>query len=154
MPKMRTARAFSAGGLVFRRRRGSIEVALVGKGEPRLWALPKGLPNQRESAEEAALREVEEETGLAVRLLAPIDDIEYWFVADGRRIHKTVRYFLMECVGGSETRHDWEYDEVAWFPAEEAARCMAYANERRVLEQALALLSLPGPAGGPEAAPR
>ena len=66
--------------------------------------------------EETALREVEEETGLEVRITGALDSIEYWFVQSGTRIHKTVHYFLMEPTGGDLAAHDHEFDEVRWIP--------------------------------------
>ena len=138
MSRLRVATAFSAGGLVCRRRNGQIEIALVGKYQPRIWGLPKGTPHRGESSEQAARREVAEETGLSVELVAPLDDIDYWFVAGGRRFHKTVRYYLMRATGGDTAWHDAEYDEVAWMPARRAAHALSYENERRVLELGLA----------------
>lgn len=105
-------------------------------GEPR-WVLPKGWIEEGESAEAAALREVREETGYDVVSLGPAGDVEYWFVWDGERRHKKVRFFLMSIIGGDPSRHDAEVEEVALFPAEEAASAMAFANERTVLHQAL-----------------
>ncbi len=73
-------------------------------------------PIAGESREETALREVEEETGLKVRITAPFDSIEYTFVQSGTRIHKTVHYFLMDPIGGDLAGHDHEFDEVRWIP--------------------------------------
>ena len=80
------------------------------------WALPKGTPNDGETTDQTALREVAEETGLEVRIVAPVGAIEYFFTQDGQRIHKTVHYFLMEPIGGSLDGHDHEFDEVRWMP--------------------------------------
>ncbi|MBI3965934.1 MAG: NUDIX hydrolase [Chloroflexi bacterium] len=137
MSRRRVVPAFSAGGLVYRRENGQVEVALVGKRTPRIWGLPKGTPTRGESSEQAALREVTEETGLTVQLVAPLSDIEYWFVASGRRFHKTVRYYLMRATGGDTSLHDAEHDEVAWMAADLARQALSYANERRILELGL-----------------
>lgn len=89
------------------------------------------------------MREVREETGLEVAIEAPIGSINYWFVAPHSRIHcnKTVHFYLMAHKGGSVDQHDPEFDEVRWFPSEEAVKNLAYANEARVLEKALALVN-------------
>ncbi|MBI4507828.1 MAG: NUDIX domain-containing protein [Chloroflexi bacterium] len=115
---------------------------MVGRGSPRVWTLPKGTPQPGERDAETALREVGEETGLAVELVAPLDDIEYWFVAGRQRVHKTVRYYLMRAIGGDVALHDGEYEEVAWFGADEALNGLTYENERRILR--LGLERLPG----------
>ena len=101
------------------------------------WTLPKGTPSNAESLEQTAMREVEEETGLEVRIAAPVGAIEYFFTQSGTRIHKTVHFFLMEAVGGSLDNHDHEFDEVRWVPIEEARRMLTYPTERQMVEQAL-----------------
>jgi len=101
------------------------------------WSLPKGTPNAGETLEETALREVTEETGLLVRILAPVGPIEYVFVQRGVRIHKTVHYFLMETTGGSLADHDHEFDEVRWVGLQEAESLMSFLTERRIVAGAL-----------------
>jgi 8-oxo-dGTP pyrophosphatase MutT (NUDIX family) len=140
--KLRTERAVSAGGVVWRRRDSEIEVLLCGRHEDGLWALPKGTPEPGESLEQAALREVREETGVAVEIDRPVGDISYWFARpkEGVRYFKTVHHFLMRPVGGDPALHDHEFDEVRWFPVGEALKLMTYANEVNVLRQAIGLL--------------
>ena len=136
---MRTVRDVSAGGVVVRETTGGCEVALVGRGKPLRWGLPKGGLQTGETIDRAAVREAEEETGLRVRLLAPVGDIQYWFGTRGLRHHKTVHFFLMQAVGGDVSEHDWENDEAAWFAAEEVMQAMAFPNEIEMVRRALAL---------------
>lgn len=140
---MITKEQVSAGGVVFRRR-GVLEVALIRVGEGR-WQLPKGLVGRRETPEEAARREVREETGLVADLLAPIDTVEYWYVSKSRgervRFHKRVHFFLCHYRSGEVSDHDHlahdrEVDEARWFGFGEAAARLAFANERQVLARA------------------
>jgi 8-oxo-dGTP pyrophosphatase MutT (NUDIX family) len=107
------------------------------------WSLPKGTPETGETLEETALREVTEETGLAVRILAPVGPIEYVFVQRGIRIHKTVHYFLMEATGGDLAGHDHEFDEVRWVGLDEGATLMSYATERDIVARALPIAGIP-----------
>ena len=138
----KTARATSCGGIVLRDADGTTEICLgrrqrsMGKGGT-TWTLPKGTPNEGESIEQTALREVSEETGLEVRIMEPVGAIEYFFTQDGERIHKTVHYFLMEATGGSLEAHDHEFDEVRWMPIDEARRLMTFETERQIVEEAL-----------------
>jgi 8-oxo-dGTP pyrophosphatase MutT (NUDIX family) len=105
------------------------------------WTLPKGTPDPGESIEETALREVAEETGLAVRIVEPLPSIEYAFVQDGVRIHKTVHYFLMEPVGGDLSRHDAEFERVRWVRFDEAAGLLSFQTERDLVAAAAARLA-------------
>ncbi|MFN8519059.1 MAG: NUDIX hydrolase [Chloroflexota bacterium] len=99
----------------------------------------QGTPNGGETIEQTALREVEEETGLQVRILAPIGPIRYYFVQSGTRIHKTVHYYLMEAVGGDLKLHDHEFDEVRWVRTDDASTLMTFPTEREVVARALPL---------------
>lgn len=104
--------------------------------------LPKGTPDGAETVEQTALREVKEETGLEVRIVAPLGAIDYFFTQAGARIHKTVHYFLMEPVGGNLAEHDWEFDEVRWFPIQEALSLLTFPTERQLAEQAMIIAGL------------
>ncbi len=140
----------SAGGLVFRRSHGLVETLLCARLRPGYqredaaltWRLPKGTPEPGETVEETARREVQEETGVHVNVLAPITSIRYFFVGhdDGVRYDKTVYFFLMEPRGGSTADHDAEFDVVEWRSYEQALELLEYDNERNVLEAARSLI--------------
>ena len=158
MERYQRMRAYSAGGVVFRLvpSRSSdeskadagqnnhdvffIEVALVGRSQAGIWALPKGTPQAGETVERVAIREAQEETGLEVRLITYIGSIAYSFVHNQVRYHKQVRHFLLEAIGGDIALHDHEYDLVAWFPLSEAGRRLTYQNEVIILYQAEEIL--------------
>jgi 8-oxo-dGTP pyrophosphatase MutT (NUDIX family) len=138
-------RAFSAGGVVIRGQPDRTELVLGLRrrhGRYPVWSLPKGTPDADETPEETAVREVGEETGLEVRIVRPIGDIRYRFVRDGRRIDKTVHYFLMESTGGDLTHHDHEFEEVRWFAIGEAEAVMRFRTERDIVARALAVAGL------------
>jgi 8-oxo-dGTP pyrophosphatase MutT (NUDIX family) len=161
MERYQTIRAFSAGGVVFRLVSGnadehkstgdqwsdaqynnniSVEVVLVGRSHSGVWALPKGTPETGETLEQVAVREVQEETGLEVRLIAYIGNISYSFIHDKIRFQKQVRHFLFEAIGGDTSLHDAEYDRVEWFSIPEALRRLTYQNEVNILSQAEEIL--------------
>jgi len=123
---------------------GDPRAALIGRLDRRgrlRWSLPKGHVEAGETNEDAAVREVMEETGITGRVLAPLGTIDFWFVADGRRIHKTVHHFLMVALGGELCDDDIEVEQVEWVPLEELAARLAYDDERRLVEQVPALLA-------------
>lgn len=140
MAKLKTAKAESAGGVVYRFSGDNLEVVLVGRSEQESWFLPKGTPQKQETREQTALREVREETGLDVRIVEPIGSITYWFVARRTRIHKTVYYYLMVPIGGNIAHHDPEYDRVAWFPVKQALTILTYRNDADVVRRAIDLI--------------
>ena len=142
--KLPLERAVSAGGVVYRRGPEGIEVVLCGRTSEGIWGLPKGAPDASESLEEAAVREVSEETGLRAAIEAKIGAIEYWFARAGVRYHKFVHHYLMVPTGGSLEDHDWEYDRVDWFPLEEACKTLSYANEVGVVRKAVTLIERRG----------
>ena len=107
--------------------------ALIGRVDRRgrmLWSLPKGHIELGETAEQTAIREGAEETGIQGSVLAALGRIDYWFVTDGRRVHKTVHHYLMRCSGGELSDDDVEVAEVAWVPIPELPSRLAYADER------------------------
>jgi ADP-ribose pyrophosphatase YjhB (NUDIX family) len=119
------------------------KAAVIGRLDRRgrlLWSLPKGHIEAGETAEEAAVREVEEETGIIGRVVAPLGTIDFWFVAEDRRVHKTVHHFLLRALGGELSDSDVEVSEVAWVPLDELESRLAYADERRLIRRATELL--------------
>jgi ADP-ribose pyrophosphatase YjhB (NUDIX family) len=141
---LRRVDEFSAGGLVVDLEGDVPRGALIGRTDKLgrlLWSLPKGHIEAGETAEQAALREVEEETGISGEILAELGTIDFWFVADGRRIHKTVTHYLMRATGGELSDADVEVTAVAWVPLPEIAAQLAYPDERGLVDTAGRLLA-------------
>jgi ADP-ribose pyrophosphatase len=138
------ATATSAGGIVVRFE-GAVPHFVVGRRKRErdgaTWTLPKGTPITGETLEETALREVEEETGLKVRIVSPLDSINYTFVQRGLKIRKTVHYFMMEPIGGDLGDHDHEFEEVRWIAFAQAPTLLSFETERGLV--ALAATRLP-----------
>ncbi len=138
----------SAGGLVLDRPGAGASAALIGRLDRRgrlLWSLPKGHVEAGETEPQTAVREVAEETGILGRVVGKLGVIDFWFVAEGRRVHKTVHHFLLLAVdpvhGLELSDEDVEVSEVAWVPLGEVAQRLAYADERRLLERVPDLLA-------------
>ena len=130
----------SAGGVVFRlHNEQGFDVALIRTHEGR-WQLPKGWLEDGESKEEAARREVREETGIESKVVGPLDDIEYWYNStydpEPARVHKFVHFFLLQYIGGSTEDHDHEVLEARWVDISEAQRMLAFKDERRIMSLA------------------
>ena len=130
----RRVEEISAGGLVvdLSGERG----LLIGRHDKRgrtLWSLPKGHIETGETPEAAALREVEEETGIVSKITRSLGVSDFWFMADGKRIHKTVHHFLFSEVSGDLAPQISEVDVVDWFPLDEIATRLAYPDERKLI---------------------
>ena len=126
----------SAGGLVVDK---SGEMGLlIGRIDKRgrmLWSLPKGHIEAGESPEEAAIREVREETGIKSSITRSLGVIDFWFMAEGKRIHKTVHHFLFTEKSGRLEAQLSEVDEVKWFPLDDIAKTLAYPDERKLIQR-------------------
>jgi len=140
--RLPTVQETSSGGLVVDTSTGAPRAAVicrVNRAGRQEWCLPKGHLEGAETLEEAAVREIEEETGIRGRVVEPLGSIDYWFSAEGRRIHKVVHLFLLLATGGHltvENDPDAEAVDVAWVPLPELDGRLAFPNERRVAEAA------------------
>jgi 8-oxo-dGTP pyrophosphatase MutT (NUDIX family) len=142
---MRIKYEVSSGGLVLRRTATGFDILLIGRGEPRLWSLPKGHVEPKETDEEAALREVREETGCWAEIIVKLSDIAYWFYVNQRKHKKSVHFYLMRYLSGDTANHDHEADEAAWFEINEAKRILKYVNEKRLVELGLEYMATQSP---------
>lgn len=129
--------AISSGGILFRKNGEQTEVVLIQTRADR-WQIPKGGIEEGETREQAARREVREETGIDGEILEHLETIDYFFTAGTRRQkrRKSVHLFLLRYIGGDTRDHDDESIDARWFPIDEAMRKLSFANERHVLELA------------------
>ena len=104
-----------------------------------LWSLPKGHIEEGETPEQAAIREVAEETGIISSITKSLGVIDFWFMAGGKRIHKTVHHFMFTEVGGTLLAQESEVDEVSWFPLSEIVERLAYPDEKKLIARSAEL---------------
>ena len=139
-----TVEQVSAGGVVYRKVGDSVEVAIVKIADELRWQLPKGLVDPGETFEQAALREVREESGIDGEVIDLIDTIDYWFYAERggarRRYHKFVHFYLMRSVGGDVGDHDHEVVESRWVTVEDALEMLYFKTERDVVTKAVTMI--------------
>jgi 8-oxo-dGTP pyrophosphatase MutT (NUDIX family) len=119
--------------------RGDDVLVITPAGKHRVIALPKGGQESGETGEQTAAREVREETGVTVTVREPLGDVEYWYRRGGRRVFKTVHFYLCDFVSGSTDDHDHEVELARWIPLEDARRRLSYPGERRLIERVLSM---------------
>lgn len=138
----------SAGGIAVHIDGGVAYAACIGRRNRagRLeWCLPKGHIEPGETPEEAAVREVAEETGIDAEIIHTIGVIDYWFTGDDRRVHKVVHHFLLEAKGGTITTEndpDHEAEVAEWIALADLSGRLAFPNERKMAQAAAQLLAI------------
>lgn len=141
----RLVREFSAGGVVYRRVKeresGRVEVywLIIRPAGTKRWQLPKGHIEEKESAQETAVREVFEETSVRARVIDKIGITSYFYVLNGKRIVKRVTFFLMEYEGGVARVHeDWqrEIEKVLWASTKRAFRLLTFKDDKEIIRKA------------------
>ena len=138
---MSTEHEVSYGGVVVR---GDDVIVIVPRGRRRILGLPKGGANAGESPEDTAAREVREETGINVAVRERLGQVDYTYRRGGRRIDKTVHFYLCDFEAGDTADHDHEVDDARWMPLADARRRLTYPGERAMIERALSILAANG----------
>ena len=133
-------RETSYGGVVVR---GTDTIIITPTGKT-VTGLPKGGARAGETPEETAAREVREETGVDVRVREHLGDVHYWYRRSGKRILKTVHFYLCDYVAGDTADHDHEVDKAVWMRLEDAAVKLSFPGEREMIERALSKIAANG----------
>ena len=131
---MSTEREESYGGVVLR---GDEVLVITPTGRPQVATLPKGGPQDGESPQDTAAREVREETGVEARVVERLGDVRYRYRRGGVRVFKTVGFYLCDYVSGDTADHDHEVEEARWMPLQQARTGLTYPGEREMIERAL-----------------
>ena len=136
---METKWEFSAGGVVYRKNEeGKLEILLI--RVKNRWSFPKGNIEWGEPRDQAALREVKEETGVDAEIVEYLGEVDYWYSMELSRIHKFVYYYLMKYVGGDIVPQKEEIDEAKFVPFEEVENMLTYPTDKKIFERAVKAL--------------
>lgn len=134
-------REFSAGGVVYKRGNGKIFVVIYKPKDKNTWQLPKGWIDKGETRQEAAVREVKEESGVQGKIIKKIDTIKYFFNWQGEKILKTVTFYLMEYIFGDTKDHGWETDTAEWVEIDQAVERLTFDSEKEIVKKAKLLIA-------------
>ena len=134
---MSTELETSYGGVVVR---GDEMLVITPTGRT-VTGLPKGGMEAGETPEQAAAREVREETGVVAAVREPLGDVRYTYRRGGRRVRKTVHFFLCDYVEGSTEDHDHEVDEARWIAISRARETLTYPGERALIDRLLSKMA-------------
>ena len=135
----------SAGGFVISKSDPTL-VALMARfnrGGKLEWCIPKGHLEQDETSEQAAIREVFEETGLEAQIIQHLGEVNYQFIQDGSKISKTVHVYLMQQTGGElsfDKDPHKEASELEWVQVSELLARLSHGNEKRIAKVAIELI--------------
>jgi len=135
--KLPIRKEYSAGGVVFKEKK---EVLLI-KNPSNVWTFPKGHIEKGETKEQAALREVKEETNIDAEIITYLGEIHYFFTWKGVRVFKTVYFYLMRYISGTPVP-SWEVKDAKFFPIEEAKKLIKYKGDKEIFSKALNYLGL------------
>ncbi len=159
-PALPVVEEVSAGGLVIDVATDGPRAAIItrrNRGGRLEWCLPKGHLEGDETPEQAAVREIREETGILGTVRSELGVIDYWFSGEDRRVHKVVHHFLLRAEGGTITAEgdpDGEAEDALWVPVAELPARLSYPNEQRLAGVAQqVLLRRPGIVGAPAVDP-
>jgi len=133
---MSVKRIFSAGGVVLKSEDGQVSVLVTQHSKHLGWDFPKGHVEAGESSEEAALREVEEETGVKAEIIEKTGQTQYFYFEDGQKVFKTVTFFLMKYIGEGEATTAFEVSGKVWLPVNEVEGKLTFKDTKKLWEEA------------------
>lgn len=139
---------FSAGGIVYKYDsstelgQGNLKILLAKHSYHKGWVFPKGLieNDKKETKEQAAVREVQEESGARAEIIEALEPVTYWYKFEEQKIKKTVYYFVMEYKNGDITKHDFEMEDVQWIESDKVLEKLTFKSDKQVFEKALPII--------------
>ncbi len=134
-------REFSAGGIVYKKEGDRVLWLLIQPKDTNRWQFPKGWIEAGETAKAAALREVEEETGVIGEMITRIGRVSWWFVENGEKIFKTTTYFLIEAKESLKQFDKEEIEKIAWVSFAKAQEKLTFDSAKKALKQAEGVLA-------------
>jgi len=138
--KDKVKREFSAGGVVFKRKQGKTYWLLINPAGSERWQLPKGHIDDGEESQKSAIREVLEETSVEAKPISKVESMQYFFWENGKRILKSVTFYLMEFVSGGKKKPDHEIGKAGFYTYDKALKMLTFKDEKDILRKASSLL--------------
>ncbi len=129
-------RVFSAGGIIIKRENNSVKVLVTQHSGHHGWDFPKGHLETGETSEQAALREVEEETGIRAKILEKVGQTQYFYFEDGEKVFKTVTFFLMEYISEGKATTEFEVSDQVWLPVDEVMEKLTFKDTKELWKKA------------------
>lgn len=133
---------FSAGGLVVDETNKILVIKTKNLKDETVFTFPKGHIEKNETSETAALREVEEETGVKAKIIKKLKDVEYWFIRGNEKVHKKVSWYLMSPIQKSEVITKHEIEEVLWYDLKKVKDILSYDSDKKLVEEVLKMTSV------------
>lgn len=131
-------REFSAGGIVLKDGKVLlIKNAAMRDPKKAYWGFPKGHIQEGEKSEEAAVREIKEETGIETEIVKKLGDSRYVFTKEGQKVFKVVVYFLLRYVSGEPKPQELEVLALGWFEQKEALTMLSFKKDQEFLQKAI-----------------
>lgn len=127
---------FSAGGVVYKYEEGTLKILSIITKKGKVWSFPKGIIEKNESPEEAAIREIKEETGVDGEIIDEVGEVSYWFIHENEKYFKRVKYFLVRYTGGDINPND-EVETAQWLSPSLSLEILTYENDKEILKKAL-----------------
>ena len=133
---MALRRIFSAGGIIVKSEKGGPKVLVTQHSKHKGWDFPKGHLETGESSEQAALREVEEETGVKAEILEKVGQTQYFYYEEGERVFKTVTFFLMRFIEQGEATTAFEVSGTKWLAPDEVEAQLTFKDTKTLWQKA------------------
>lgn len=133
---MSIKRIFSAGGIIVKSDKNGLKVLVTQHSGHHGWDFPKGHLEPYENEEQAAIREVEEETGVVAEIIQKLGQTQYFYYDSGEKVLKTVTFFLMKYIKEGKATTEFEVSDKIWLPQDKVEQKLSFKDTKRLWQEA------------------